>query len=143
MLFSLRRPDASRRQRRRLPSCPAVIALVSLNCSGRNVYDPHNRVSFTVENMPWCSSSLRKGNIKAWAWLLLCHPLLSPLNILLDYCFSFPSTLSSVLNATATLIGEHFVKPLVKGMKDSMYTVTLKIIGKYSPSFAIKLHVDT
>ncbi|XP_033625374.1 sodium-coupled monocarboxylate transporter 1-like [Asterias rubens] len=38
------------------------------------------------------------------------------------------STLSSVLNATATLIGEHFVKPLVKGMKDSMYTVTLKII---------------
>ena len=30
------RPDTSRRQRRRLPPCPLVIALVPLKCSSRN-----------------------------------------------------------------------------------------------------------
>ena len=47
------RPDTSRRQRRRLPPCPLVIALVPLKCSSRNLQFPH-RVPFTKEKMPWC-----------------------------------------------------------------------------------------
>ena len=37
--------------------------------------------------------------------------------------------MSSVLNAIATLIGEHFVKPFRSGMNDSTYTLVLKILG--------------
>ena len=47
------RPDTSRRQRRQLPPCPLVIALVPLKCSSRNLQFPH-RVPFTKEKMPWC-----------------------------------------------------------------------------------------
>ncbi|XP_038077160.1 sodium-coupled monocarboxylate transporter 2-like [Patiria miniata] len=38
------------------------------------------------------------------------------------------STLSSVLNANATLVGEHFVKPIWKEMSDPTYTIVLKMI---------------
>ena len=36
------RPEFSRRQQRRLPPCPLVIALVPLKCSRRNLQIPHS-----------------------------------------------------------------------------------------------------
>ena len=47
------RPDTSRRQRRRLPPCPLVIALVPSKWSSTNLQF-HHRVPFTKKNMPWC-----------------------------------------------------------------------------------------
>ncbi|XP_033624623.1 sodium-coupled monocarboxylate transporter 1-like [Asterias rubens] len=38
------------------------------------------------------------------------------------------STMSSVLNAIATVIGEHFVKPFARGMKDTTYAFVLKML---------------
>ncbi|XP_038044169.1 sodium/iodide cotransporter-like [Patiria miniata] len=38
------------------------------------------------------------------------------------------STMSSVLNANATLVGEHFVKPFWKGLPDTTYTIILKVL---------------
>ena len=40
-LASIVRPDTSRRQRRRLPPCPLVIALVPLKCCSRYLQCPH------------------------------------------------------------------------------------------------------
>ena len=47
------RPDTSQRQRRRLPPCPLVLALVPLKCSSTNLQF-HFRVPFTEKKMPWC-----------------------------------------------------------------------------------------
>ena len=41
------RPDTSRRQRRRLPPCPLVTALVPLKCSSVQICKTHHRVPFT------------------------------------------------------------------------------------------------
>ena len=47
------RPATSRRQQRRLPPCPMVVALVPLKCSRRNL-QICNRVPFTKEKMSCC-----------------------------------------------------------------------------------------
>ncbi|XP_022082754.1 sodium-coupled monocarboxylate transporter 1-like isoform X2 [Acanthaster planci] len=47
------------------------------------------------------------------------------------------STLSSVFNATATLVGEHFVKPYWKGLQDNSYTVILKLIVVFASAAAL------
>ena len=47
------RPYTSRRQRRRLPPCPLVSALVPLKWYSRHLQFPH-RVPFPKKNVPWC-----------------------------------------------------------------------------------------
>ncbi|XP_038077163.1 sodium-coupled monocarboxylate transporter 1-like [Patiria miniata] len=47
------------------------------------------------------------------------------------------STLSSVFNASATLVGEHFVKPYWKDLKDKGYTVALKVIAVFASAAAL------
>ena len=47
------RSDTSYRQRRWLPPCPLIIALVPFKCFSRNFQFPHN-VPFTKEKMPRC-----------------------------------------------------------------------------------------
>ena len=69
------RPDTSRRQRRRLPPCPLVIALVPLKCSS-TILQFHHRVPFTKKKMPRCpcpfkneAYSPEKDYSLFWYWM--------------------------------------------------------------------------
>ena len=67
---SICRPDTSRRQRRRLPACSLVIALVPLKWSSRYLQFPH-WVPLTKENMHWCPWPFNSEAYKhAYVWTI-------------------------------------------------------------------------